>query len=689
MKRFLERTFRFWVIVALLLAFWAHGGFGQSLFLQDAPRDENGWYRVSWFGHVYTEPELEPWHYDTNLGWIYVVPGPGEDFWMYADATQSWLYTRADLYPYAYDASNGWLFLNLGGGDTWFYAYDTLDWIHLAVPPMNRPFDKRVSMARFLDQATLGVSMPELEAFCETDVESWIEEQFAMPFAPLAPRVETLRDRFGGDEGLDILFHSAWWGNVMAGDDLLRQRVVLALSEIIVVSDLPSEISLRPEGMASWYDMLQEHAFGNFRDLLYAVTLHPVMGYYLSHAGNRPPDTELNRFPDENYAREIMQLFTIGLYELNPDGTRRLDGAGNPIPTYTNAEITEFARVFTGLIYDWTPLLDEFPALGENDELFDILIQHEFINFEEPMVMVEREHDPEEKRLLYGEVLPEGQSGLEDINAALDNLFHHPNVGPFIGRLLIQRLVKSNPSPGYVERVAEAFNDNGEGVRGDMQAVIRAILVDQEARNLYHMEDPAQGKMREPFFRFIKLLRAMDATDYYGEYLMADGWIGSRLGQRPFSSPSVFNFFLPDHQPIGPIADAGLVAPEFQITNAQTIPDTINFFSGVLWRGLSPREDFEPDLVNEEGEPIPEFQRLHWENPWFFDTSGLEPLLEDPAALVDHLDLLLANGSLSERTREIVIEAIEPLGAGDGDYGSRAMLAMHLILLSPEFTITK
>jgi hypothetical protein len=222
-----------------------------------------------------------------------------------------------------------------------------------------------------------------------------------------------------------------------------------------------------------------------------------------------------------------------------------------------------------------------------------------------------------------------------------------------------------------------------------MKAVIRAILLDQEARNLYHMEDAAHGKMREPFLRYVKLLRAMDAVDYYGEYLKADIWIGQQLGQRPFSAPSVFNFFLPDHQPVGAIADAGLVAPEFQITNSQTIPSTVNFFQGVLWQGLSDRDEFEPETVNEEGEPIGRVGRILWGNPWFFDTSRVEPLASDAEALVDHLDLLLANGSLTDSTKQTIIDTIQPLGVWDEEYGVRIMLAMYLILLSPDFTISK
>lgn len=662
----------------------------QTRFLADAVEmGEDGWHRVGWFGDVYHTPETAPWHFDTNLGWITVVDAAaGEAYWIWSAEAQSWFYTRPGLYPYAWDSRNGWVYFQRGGANTWYYVYDTLDWIMISLPPLWRPFDKHISISRFLDQATLGVDLATLEATAETGIEAWLDEQFALPVVEAHGRTRDYLAQYEEGTGPGPWFHAAWWHQVMAGRDLLRQRVVLALSEIIVVSDIPGTLRERPLGMADWYDLLQRHAFGNFRDLLFDVTLHPVMGFYLSHAGNRKADPALNRFPDENYAREIMQLFSIGLHELNLDGTPVLDENGEPIPTYTNREITAFARAFTGLIYDWTRNPD-LRDLAVDENLFDNLIEWRFYHFSNPMVMVEREHDTGEKHLLNGTVLPAGQSGLQDINDAIDNLFHHPNVGPFIGRLLIQRLVKSNPSPGYIERVARAFNDNGAGVRGDLQAVIRAILLDQEARNLYHMEDPAQGKMREPFLRYVKLLRAFGASDTLGTYIMGDQWKGENLGQRPFSSPSVFNFFLPDHQPNGVIADAGLVAPEFQITTSQTIPSSLNFFEGAIWEGLRDPDEFEFSYVNDRGEPLSDGQVMLWGNPWFFDTSHLRDHMDDPAALVDHINLLLTNGAMSEETRQVIIDAISPLGVWNEDYGIRIFVALYLTMIAPEFVISR
>jgi uncharacterized protein (DUF1800 family) len=259
----------------------------------------------------------------------------------------------------------------------------------------------------------------------------------------------------------------AWWKAVMQSDDQLRQRVAFALSEILVVSDLNNDLRSQPEGMVTYYDLLLTHAFGNFRDLLEAVTLSPIMGTYLSHLGNEKADDALNIRPDENYAREVMQLFTIGLDELNQDGTAKLDANGNTIATYGQAEIEGFARVFTG----WTFAGSETFKRKSRD-------------YVAPMQAFEEYHSQRQKTLLNGDIIPQGYSAQESLQLALDNLFNHQNVAPFISKQLIQRLITSNPTPQYVERIASVFNDNGEGVRGDLAAVVKAIYLDDEARLL-------------------------------------------------------------------------------------------------------------------------------------------------------------------------------------------------------------
>ena len=319
--------------------------------------------------------------------------------------------------------------------------------------------------------------------------------------------------------------------------------------------------------MANYYDLMVRHAFGNYRDLLYDVATHPVMGIYLSHLGNRKADSAKKIYPDENFAREIMQLFTLGLWRLNSDGTRQRDANGEFLATYNNSDITELARVFTGL------------SLGNNSN-FDLYPR----DFTRPMKMWDAEHDCNAKTLLSGLQLPArlasagnlGLAGLADVNAAVSNLFVHPNVGPFIGRQLIQRLVTSNPSTRYVARVAAAFADNGVGVRGDMKAIVRAILLDAEARDPDRMLQSTWGKLREPLLRVVNYARAFNAASIEGYYPISQFTLDHL--QDPMSPPSVFNFFLPTHSPPGPLTQLGLVAPEFQIINASTAITGPNYF---------------------------------------------------------------------------------------------------------------
>jgi len=357
--------------------------------------------------------------------------------------------------------------------------------------------------ARLLTQSTFGPTFDLIDEVANIGLENWIREQYEIEPHLLEPLYLEFEEELGPEPEENELHYSlfrwTWWTRALAAEDVLRQRVAFALSEIFVISMETDELFAHQQGVANYYDMLLRNAFGNFRDLLFEVTMHPCMGFYLSHLRNRKANPSENRFPDENYAREVMQLFSIGLFELNQDGTRKVDPDGNPIPTYGNDEIREFAKVFTGLTFSGSNIsLDEF-LYGEPV-------------YTEPMEMFEPEHQPSEKRLLHGTVLPIGQSGMDDINNAIDNLFNHPNVGPFIGRLLIQRLVKSNPSPQYISRVTAAFNDNGQGVRGDMKAVISAILLDEEARDISYFDDPTHGKLREPIVRYTHLLRAMQIT---------------------------------------------------------------------------------------------------------------------------------------------------------------------------------
>ena len=394
--------------------------------------------------------------------------------------------------------------------------------------------------------------------------------------------------------------------------------------------------------------MLLENAFGNFRDLLLDVTLHPSMGVYLSHINNARSNPEAGTFPDENYAREVMQLFSIGLFELNADGTEVLDASGGPVPTYDNDDIREFAKVFTGLSWGGPN-----PRFGSNRAVF-----------RQPMRMFDEFHEPGAKTLLRGEVLPAGLSGMEDIEGAVDNLFGHPNVGPFIGRQLIQRLVSSNPSPAYVARVTDAFNDNGAGVRGDMKAVLRAILLDPEARAEPDAES-TRGKLREPLLRYTAMLRQLGVSSPDGFFANLGYAVQEQLQQHPLSAPSVFNFYLPSHQPIGDIAALGLVAPEFQITNSNTIVAISNLLQNAVIG----------DQVNDLLEsPF---------SPATLTFDDFVPLADDVDGLLDRLDLVLTYSTLADPTREAIGELIELIEDPD----LRLRVAAWLVLISPDHAV--
>jgi hypothetical protein len=443
-------------------------------------------------------------------------------------------------------------------------------------------FPSAKAAARFLVQAAFGPDqdspddadiIPEnVETVMSQGFAAWLEAQFDIPpqyHEPFVQMAGTIPEMHHDSKMV------SWWNralgtvNIYPGGppaqyDPVRQRVAYSLSQIFVVSDRPEVLAVERRGMANYYDMLVRNSLGNYRDLLFDVATHPVMGFYLSHVRNKKGNPATNTFPDENFAREVMQLFSIGLWELNPDGTRKVDSmTGKHIPTYTNVDITNFARVFTGLSYG--------PLSETNFEVYP-----DAPKWIVPMRGYDIHHDLSPKTLLNGTTLPArtasspdvGTATLLDVNAAIDNLFNHPNVGPFIGRQLIQRMVTSNPSPAYIGRVSAAFADNGAGVRGDMEAIIRAILLDPEARDGAKLTDPHWGKPREPFLRCVNYGRAFNAkssgVDFY-----AVSQFNFDQQQQPYNSPSVFNFYLPNYLPPGEVGDAGLVAPRRTIS---TIP---------------------------------------------------------------------------------------------------------------------
>ncbi len=437
-----------------------------------------------------------------------------------------------------------------------------------------------------------------------------------------------------------------WW-RLIGAPDQLRQRIALALSEFFVVSVNGVPSAWKHFAMAAYWDLLCEHAFGNFRQLLEAVTLNPAMGYYLNTKGNQKEDTKTGRAPDENYAREVMQLFTIGLYELNRDGTPKINAAGNPVETYTQDDITNLARVFTGWDLDTSvmPATTPYP-------------------YRLPMKLNPSRHSTLEARFL-GTVIPANTDGTTALRIALDTLFRHPNVGPFFGRQLIQRLVTSNPSPAYVARVAAAFDDNGQGVRGDMKAVIRAVLLDPEARGDASLKSPSGGKLREPMLRFVQWARTFKAKSAAGTWKIGDlSDPATRLGQSPLRSPSVFNFFRPGYTPPNTaMAAAGLVAPEFQITNEPSVAAYLNFMQNTIANGIADvQADYSAELA----------------------------LAHDPPALVARLDLLLAAGQLSVATKSRIAAAVASItDTSATGMANRVRAAIMLVMACPEYLVQK
>jgi uncharacterized protein (DUF1800 family) len=528
--------------------------------------------------------------------------------------------------------------------------------------------------SRFLSQATLGADIRLIREVAEVGPETWLLAQFDAPIGLHLPTVEFYIENVGGLEqdiiSLGLYPRLAWWQQAMAGPDPLRQRIALALSEIFVISERQDTLFINPSGRAAYYDMLLGNAFGNYRDLLMDVTRHPTMGVYLSHLNNRRSDVTFNRFPDENFAREAMQLFSIGLFELNTDGSRKLDVDGLPIPTYDNGDITEFAKVFTGL----------GPG-GVHDSFGDEV----FFDFTVPMRMYSQWHEPGEKHLLRGLTVPAGQSALQDVEDAVDNLFEHPNVGPFFARLLIQRLVTSNPTSEYIGRVAAAFNDNGEGVRGDMKTVIRAILFDPEASGGgLHF-----GRLQEPFVRYVALARMFRAASQSGRYINSGFFGDFFLNQHAGASPSVFNFFLPDHQPNGEIAEAGLVAPEFQISTDSTLIGMANLAFGVTIVGLPMDNPLGEQLAACAAglftcDHIPAWLRDEFGvNIVHLDFSEEIAVADDVDALLDHLDILMTYGTLSQSSRDALKPLLVPLD--DPDF--RVRVAVGLMMVTPDYVV--
>lgn len=519
-----------------------------------------------------------------------------------------------------------------------------------SVPPPPPPpavvLPSRAEASRFLSQASMGSSIADIEQVTSIGYAAWLDQQFQTPRAIshwdwLVQAGFNDQSRIANEAGFDQVM----WRQLIVSPDQLRVRVGMALLSFLVVGiNGVTNLSWRQFATAAYVDLLMDGAFGNFRTLLTNISTNAAMGAFLTFLGNRRANAATGAVPDENYARELMQLFTIGLQRLNADGTVQTGAGGQPVETYTQDDITGLARVFTG----WN-LANSDNTTPERMRL--------------PMVNTASQHETGVKTFL-GTTIPAGTTGPESMRLALDAIFAHPNVAPFVSKQLIQHLVTSNPAPAYVARVSAVFENNGSGVRGDLRAVVRAILLDVEARTQAIADTSSFGKLREPINRLTGWARAFNATSASGTW-SAPGDTSStsdRLGQSPGKSPSVFNFFRPGYTPPNTaIATAGLVAPEFQIANEPSVIAYINYMAGLVPSTADFRANY-GDVVS---------------------------LASDSAALVNEVDLRLG-ARLSDATKATIRGAVDAISAtGTNGSNNRVYTAVLLTLASPEFLVQK
>lgn len=529
--------------------------------------------------------------------------------------------------------------------------------------PTDTPTQETAS--RFLHQATLGANQADIDHFISLGYEGWMNEQFTIAaadtYADYVDRAGPPACEFCTAQGVGAV-QEAFWYQAIEGKDQLRQRVALALSELFVISGATNTtLAEQYLALASFETMLAQNAFGNFRTILEKVALHPAMGVFLSHRQNDKEDATTGRLPDENFAREVMQLFTIGKWELNVDGTRTKDANGNDIPTYTQADVMGMAKVFTGWSWGGSDTSEfrwnGYAINGEDPRQWDL-----------PMQPYPQHHSSAEKVIVGGVVIPANTNATDSVRIALDTLYTHKNAGPFIATHLIKRLVTSNPSPQYVARVAGVFNYNAQNVRGDMRAVVRAVLFDPEARSLDKINDPNWGKMREPVIRVTNYMRAFNARSTRHAYTITPLQISPYdVGQTVLMAPSVFNFFTPDYSPPGVVAAQGLTAPEFQIFDEATSVGYMNYMQRGIDSGFGTSS-----------------------NPITPDYTTELSLAGDPAALVTRMALLFNGGQISSASRTLIETAIKSIDSGASDWKARRVkIAAFMFMASPDYLIQK
>lgn len=534
--------------------------------------------------------------------------------------------------------------------------------------------------ARFLLQTQFGTNLNEINSLVSSTYKDYLNTQFNMPISGTAWDWLNSRGYNVVDNRayFDNTYHCDFptWQQIFTAKDNLRKKIALALSEFFVVSINGLNISWRAHNIASWWDMLNTKCFTTYRELLGAVTLHPAMGTYLNLAGSRK-ENSAGRQPDENYAREVMQLFSLGLYQLNIDGTEKTDGSGNKIDTYTQSDITNLARALTGWNYNQSqnsPTSIVISGVSRNvpNTYYTTL----------PMILNAGDHSTQASNFLGASVPADGTSAL---NAALDTIANHPNVAPFFCQQMIKKFITSNPSREYVARVATVFNNNGSGVRGDLKAVFSSIFLDPEARNNSNVTIPTFGKVREPMHRFIQWGKTFNLTSKFGSWKLGD--LTGNLGQSPFRSPSVFNFFRPNYiPPSTQLAALNLTGPEFQIVNESTVSSYINFMQNTLKSGFlvsGPDVNYNNTSTPNDGYDIaPDY------------TEALT-YITDSNALVNYLDLILNAGLTSENNRKLIISAIESFGINSNNPGTtdsrlnKLASAILLIMSNTDYIIQK
>jgi len=536
--------------------------------------------------------------------------------------------------------------------------------------------------ARFLLQAQFSASDADIAAVRNKGYGPWLAEQFntssgvsgfdwlnKQGYANINNATRYYDNSYPGDYMI--------WNQLMTSSDAVRKRLALALSEFFVVSLTGLDFAWRSHAIAAWWDTLVANAFGNYRQLLEDVTLNPAMGYYLNTKGNQKENAATGRAPDENYGREVMQLFSLGLYQLNADGTEQLDANGNKMESYSQSDVTNIARVFTG----WD--LDQ----SQNVPTLEPVQQRNIPNTSAtrlPMVLTPARHSMLAATFL-GTTVPANTDGRQALKLALDTLFNHPNVGPFFGKQMIQRLVTSNPSPAYVARVASAFNNNGTGVRGDLKAVFSAVLLDAEARSNTNAGHSGFGKLREPMLRLVQWGRTFGIASARGSWKIGDlSNPATQLGQSPLRSPSVFNFFRPGYVPPSTaLSSSKTPAPEFQLVNESSVGGYLNYLQNVVRQGIFVNA---PDLPQNTS---------NTSNGYDITAAYAAELAlaTNATALVSRLNLLLCAGQLTSASQSLIISALEatPLTTNSSDNArrDRVAAAVLLVMASSDYLIQK